>query len=118
MKCRHTEPCAECPWRKDSLQGYLGGQSAMMYADAVAENEIPACHLQDHGPDDPKSSMCAGALAVAANACIEPHKTPGATAAKKLVGRRSDVFAHPKFFYEYHTGKAWLSRIMRQFKGD
>jgi hypothetical protein len=113
MKCRHVEPCAECPWRKDSLKGYLGGHPVELYTDAVAENEIPSCHQQDFGPDDPRSSMCAGALAVAANACIEPHKTSGAIEAKRRVGRRDDVFAHPKFFYEYHSGKAWVPRFMR-----
>lgn len=87
-----------------------------MYADAVAENEVPACHLNDHGPDNPRTSMCAGALSVMANAYIlpDPDKSPGGREARNRVGRRDDTFAHPKFFYEYHTGQGWLPRIMRR----
>lgn len=114
MKLRHKSPCAECPWKTDSLKGYLGGQSAMMYADAVAENEIPACHLSDFGPDDKRSSMCAGALSTAANACIQPHKTKGAIQAVKEVGPSDKCFQHPAFFYKYHTGEQWKMRILRE----
>ncbi len=24
-KCQHTTPCSDCPWRRDSLNGWLGG---------------------------------------------------------------------------------------------
>lgn len=113
MKCRHKEPCEECPWRLTSPKGWLGGHDPEMYADAVAENEVPACHLVDYGPDDDRTSMCAGALAVAANACIQPYKTEGGIEAVKMVGRRDDVFTHPALFYTYHSGKEWVMRILR-----
>ncbi len=104
MKLKHKVPCKECPWRKESPQGWCGGYDPVTYADAVACNEVPACHLNDHGPDSDKTAMCVGALACAANSCIEPHKTPGGCEAKKVVGKREDVFFHPAMFYEYHSG--------------
>lgn len=117
MKLRHTEPCKECPWRKDSLQGYLGGHDPEMYADAVAANEVTACHCRDFGPDDDRTSMCAGALAVAANACILPHRTEGGPEARERVGRRNDCFGHPAFFYEYHAGKPYTPFLLRKMIG-
>lgn len=85
-----------------------------MYADAVAENEVPACHLKDFGPDSDKTAMCAGALAVAANACILPHKTEGGCRARSAVGTREECFQHPRDFYEHHTGKPWVPRLFRR----
>lgn len=114
MKLKHKKPCAECPWRKNSPAGWLGGHSAYYYADAVTANEVPACHLQDHGPDSDDTAMCAGALSVAANACIQPHKTIGGVEARDIVGRSSDTFAHPKMFYEHHEeGKDWVPPALR-----
>lgn len=114
MKLKHKMPCRECPWRKNAAQGFLGGHAPELYADAVAGNEVPACHLQDYGPASARTAMCAGALAVMANACIAPHRTPGGTAAKAEVGRRSDCFGHPAQFYEFHAGKPYVPYLLRQ----
>ncbi len=114
MKLYHKTPCAECPWRKTSPQGYLGGWSAEGYADAVSANEVPACHLRDHGPDTDETAFCAGALGTIANACIAPHRAAGdGMAAKEAVGRNPDCFEHPAKFYEYHAGKPWVHPLMR-----
>lgn len=119
MRLRHKTPCRECPWRTVSAQGYLGGHSPEMYADAVQENEAPACHMQpDHGPDDPRTTFCAGALATISNACILPHKSPGAREASMEVGRRDDCFQHPAKFYEYHAGKPYVIPIIRRLQKE
>lgn len=118
MKLRHKKPCQECPWRLKAPAGWLGGHEPEFYADAVAGNEIPACHLQDFGPDDPRSSFCAGALATAANACIRPTVQEGAAEARLEVGRRDDVFAHPARFFEHHSGgQPYVHPILRRRAG-
>jgi hypothetical protein len=114
MKLRHTKPCRECPWRKRSAPGWLGGHDPEFYTDAVADNEVPACHLRDFGPFNPKSSMCAGALAVISNSAVDPWKTDGGPEAKARVGRRDDCFGHYRLFYEHHAKKPYVSRIMRK----
>lgn len=114
MKLRHHTPCNECPWRRTSLAGWLGGHEPTYYADAVQANEVPPCHLTDLGPDDPRSSMCAGALSVMANACLSAWKTPGGDEAKAKVGKRDDTFHHPAEFYEHHTGEPWVHPLLRQ----
>lgn len=119
MKLRHKTPCAECPWRTASVQGWLGGHAPEYYADAVQANEVPACHLQDEGADSDRTAMCAGALSVMANACSSAWKTPGGDEAKAIVGKRDDTFRHPAFFYEYHTfGEKWVHPLLRPAKEE
>lgn len=121
MKKFHTTPCAECPWRKDSLQGWTGGWPVEGYADAVASNVIPACHCRDDGPEHPNTAFCAGAASVMENACILPTEfEPGQEGAREMVkatGPRDDTFAHPAKFYEYHAGKPYVAPILRRLQG-
>jgi hypothetical protein len=114
MKLVHKEPCPECPWRKASVAGWLGGHDPHYYSDAVAEGEIPACHCADFGSDDDRTAFCAGATSVMANMCLLPVKQKGAAEAVKTVGKRLDTFAHAAFFHQHHTGEAWVPRILRK----
>lgn len=116
MKCKHKTPCNECPWREIAPAGWLGGHSPSFYADAVQNNEVPACHLQDHGPDNDRTAMCAGALSVMANACISAWKTEGGDEARQKVGRRDDTFKHPSLFYEHHAGTPYVHPLARKGK--
>jgi hypothetical protein len=122
MKLKHKTPCSECPWRKKACPGWLGGYSAEEYADTVGNNEAPACHNKDYGPDDDRTAFCVGALAVASNQCISLRKSAGADAAKKVIGMRDDCFAHVKFFFEHHSpGKKWrplIERLIDEARGN
>jgi hypothetical protein len=113
VKLKHKKPCSECPWRKAAPQGWLGGHPPEYYADAAQNNEVPACHLQDFGPDDHKTAMCAGALATMANQCKAADNTAGGEAARRVVGRNNDCFPHLMAFYEYHAGKPYVHPILR-----
>jgi hypothetical protein len=113
MKLHHKVPCSECPWRKIAPAGWLGGYTAEQYADPVADNEVPACHLRDHGPDNGETAFCVGSLSTMANSCTSAWKSPGGDEAKKIVGRRDDTFAHPALFYEHHTGKPYVRSFLR-----
>lgn len=116
MKLRHLEPCSECPWRLVAPQGWLGGHTPELYADAVANNEVPACHLRDFGPLNPRTSMCAGSLATARNACILPHKTIDGREAAIAVGKRDDCFKNPRDFFEYHAQRPYVPFILRKIE--
>ena len=89
-----------------------------MYADAVANGEVPACHLKDHGPTDVRTAFCVGALTVMANACIMPKEQfpgqEGARAAVETVGKSTETFLHHAAFYTHHTGNPWVHPLMRQ----
>lgn len=118
MKLIHKVPCAECPWRLACAPGWLGGYEAEQYADPVAENEVPACHLRDNGPDSDNTAFCVGALSTMANACIDAWKSPGGEEARRIIGKRDDTFPHPALFYQHHTGKPYVRRILRTLMSD
>jgi len=114
MKLHHTTPCNECPWRKEAPAGWLGGFTAEFYTDAVMNNEVPACHCRDHGPEDDNTAFCAGALSVMANGCVSAWNALGeGEQARQTVGRRDDTFGHPVLFYQYHAGTPYVHPLIR-----
>lgn len=113
MELYHTTPCNECPWRLSSAVGWLGGFTPEFYTDAVMNNEVPACHLRDHGPYDPNTAMCAGALSVMSNGCVSAWKTIGGDEARSKVGRRDDTFGHPYRFFEHHAEADYVHPLLR-----
>lgn len=112
-KLIHRTPCAECPWRKKAAKGWLGGYTAESYADAVQANEVPACHLRDHGPESDDTAFCVGALAVMSNQCVSAWKIEGGDEAKKAIGKRLDCFAHAREFYKHHAKKEYVHPLLR-----
>jgi hypothetical protein len=60
-------PCSTCPYTKNSLTGYFGGQDANEYADAIHRDTVIACHTrtkhnkETHLPDsDSDVTICTG----------------------------------------------------------
>lgn len=113
MKLKHKKPCNECPWRKTALAGWLGGHDPNYYADAVDNNEVPACHQIDFGPDSDKTAMCAGALATMANQCKSAYNTDGGEEARQIVGKNDNCFQHVGLFYQHHTGEIYTIPMLR-----
>lgn len=116
MKLKHKVPCSECPWRRLSAAGWLGGYEPEFYADAVQENEVPACHNKDFGPRDGRTAMCAGALSTIKQQCIDPYKQDGGKAAADSVGHRDDCFSNVREFYHHHKGEDYVLRILRSHR--
>lgn len=72
-------PCDECPWRRDSLAGYLGPLDAEGWIQH-AHGDFPiACHktiapkIGQAEWDDPGIRQCRGAASFRANVCKEPR---------------------------------------------
>ena len=75
MHHTHTKPCRECPFRRESMPGYLGEDTPDGFmATTLADHEMP-CHLTvDYEEDDweeslDEASYCAGALNFFRNMC-------------------------------------------------
>lgn len=102
----HTEPCSECPWRKEAPAGWLGGVEKFYYSDAIAAGEIPNCHKST-------TAFCAGACSVMANMIKIPFKQEGAAPAVTTVGKREDTFSHFANFHQHHHGEPWVHPLMR-----
>lgn len=61
MKNNLTKPCAECPFRKDSIKGWLGGETAQSTFDMVRHEADFACHMTRHKKVE-EMSRCRGFL--------------------------------------------------------
>jgi hypothetical protein len=53
---RLTEPCKECPFRKQALPGYLGGHRLESYRQPPSAGMPTSCHCSDKGAGDPRTS--------------------------------------------------------------
>lgn len=92
-KRQHKTPCSDCPWRRDSLPGWLGGGSALEWLTlAHGDTKSDPCHTR-------KGMHCAGVAIYRANVC----KTPRDPDALKLPKDTKLVFASQQEFYDHHT---------------
>lgn len=100
---KHKKPCKDCPFRKDSIPGYLGGYEIESYAEPVEYGIPTSCHLTDRGIHHPKTAFCAGSLSTLA---AEGKAEPGSLYEKPIaeVGPREDTFSSPEEFRKYHEG--------------
>lgn len=89
-KKQHTTPCSDCPWSRESLQGWLGGMSAQDWVEYAHGAELVACHAV-------RNQQCAGIAIYRANVC----KLPDAPSIK-LPANRQQVFSSPMEFCKHH----------------
>ena len=91
---QHTKPCHDCPWRRKSIAGWLGGFSAWTWIRAAHGDEQIKCHALE-GP------QCVGAATYRANVAKLPRGEH-----IKCSADRKQVFATPAEFMEHHEPKA------------
>jgi hypothetical protein len=88
---QHTKPCGDCPWRRDSLAGWLGTDTPEEWLQNVHGEARIECHTKI-------GAQCAGAAIYRANVC----KLVRDPEALKLPADRTRVFARPSEFIEHH----------------
>lgn len=97
---RHKKPCSDCPFKKESLPGWMGGFSLDSYAQPPSVGMPTSCHQADFGSRSPKTTFCAGSCAVIANdAELERHVIYPAV---DEVGPREDCFPSVEAFVQHH----------------
>lgn len=98
---QHRKPCKECPYRRKSPAGYLGGYPLEPYRQPPSAGVPTTCHMKDKGAADPATAFCSGSLAVIAN---DPKVTPapGYELAALAVEDRETCFGSVEEFAEYH----------------
>lgn len=116
MKLPTKVPCVECPLRRDSAPGYLGGYSPEMYLDVLHGPASLACHSSPgfHEGEIHRQNQCTGVAMYRANvghicSVLAPDGrgiiTTGAHAATQHCGHNEkDIFASPQEFYDHHKG--------------
>ena len=105
MKAPCKKPCKACPFRRQSLPGWLGAASTEQFAQTVMADMPMPCHSTvDY--DDPdwreglhKARYCRGALTLFANQCKlsrDPERP-------RVPADREEVFGHIGEFVEHHN---------------
>lgn len=107
-------PCDDCPWRRNSIKGWLGPQTADEWL-ALAHADGPiACHqtikhADENGEadwDDPGLRQCRGAAIFRANICKSPRDPEVA----RGPADRDRVFSWDNEFKGHHSSplSQWL----------
>jgi hypothetical protein len=96
-KAQHVKPCHDCPMRKNSIPGWLGGYSPEEYKQVCHSDAPVTCHAI-------KTTKCAGV------AIYRTHVVQRATF--KLPADPS-VFETPMAFIEWHTNQSESFKKLR-----
>lgn len=107
---QHTHPCAQCPFRRDSLRGYLGASTTLEFL-SMAEHEprVP-CHIHvDYEDEDWEDKLhlvprCAGHAIYLRNRGKCPHDRGLADMVRSVAPDRDNVFGMHLEFLRYHGG--------------
>jgi len=77
-------PCSTCPYTKNALKGYFGGNDPQEYADAIHRDTIVACHSRtkhDEITQEAKSegdiTICTGHIVSQIKVCKNPQHPEG-----------------------------------------
>lgn len=88
---QHTKPCGDCPWRVDSVAGWLGSQTADGWLRSAHGEDVIECHTRI-------GQQCAGAAIYRANVWKQTRDA----STLRLAADRTRVFATPMAFKAYH----------------
>lgn len=103
-------PCAECPWLRRSMAGYLGlDEPVNFYRQSVTNECLMPCHMEIDYDDPewletqyPDVSLCAGNLIYFRNNFKRPRR-PELEAAVETVKPSKHVFSWPEEFMAHHA---------------
>jgi len=102
---QHDRPCGQCPWRRTSLEGYLGAsEPGEFLAQSDSGLRMPCHSTVDYENDNWKTAVktapqCAGHAIFLSNRC--KSAAPGVL---KLPADHETVFSWPHEFVEHHAG--------------
>jgi hypothetical protein len=104
MKRPTGSPCNECPWRRESLRGFLGPYDADEWIGLAHGDGKVACHLTIVEDDvEEGTTACSGAAIYRRNVAKSPRGVPFD---HQLDSDYEAVFATPPEFIGHHKGPA------------
>jgi hypothetical protein len=90
---QHKKPCSDCPFRRTSLKGWLGGMKPEFFTQFAHREGVYPCHTKD-------GAQCAGMAVFRANICKAPRNKEAL-----VVGQdKRNVFAWDDEFLKHHGG--------------
>lgn len=87
-----TKPCSDCPWRRDSLPGWLGTISTDQWLEWAHGETVVLCHTVGN-------QQCAGMSVYRANVC----KSPRDKTIQRLPADHDVCFSTPMEFKAHHS---------------
>jgi len=98
-------PCPECPYRKSSTPGYLGGNDPKEYAKALHLDTVVPCHMRSEYDEDGTVdvvAVCPGHLMAQKRVCkrTEHPEAKAAWDQKAYEANRDDILGFD--FYDHH----------------
>lgn len=108
----HKTPCKKCPWRRDSLPGWLGSDTPEGFLQTTIAGAHMPCHCavdyeQRHWEDQiANAPHCAGSLVFLTNICKLPHDDRIVEFRRQVEADRTLVFATPQQFLDHHNRTA------------
>lgn len=102
---QHKKPCSDCPWRRDSVAGWLADMSPEEWVQHAQGDGIIECHTRK---SDEFVVQCAGAAAFRANICKSTRPMTFvlrglSVQALRAPPDRARVFAHSQEFITHHA---------------
>lgn len=88
---QHTKPCSDCPWRRDSVRGWLGPATAEEWIAVAHSDQRVDCHVL-------VGAQCVGSAIFRANVC----KISRDRAVIRAKQDTRTVFAAAQAFIEHH----------------
>lgn len=110
MKRTLANPCRECPFKRTSLPGYLGVDSAPNFVNATARANTPIpCHMEIDYDDPhweetqlPDAPYCEGSLRFLNNIFKLPRDPEYVAAVRDAPGDGNKIFASRQEFLDHH----------------
>lgn len=107
-KC-NDKPCNQCPYRKESLPGFLGDANYQpeLFLQQLDMKEMHPCHLaikdwENYTKEELlAANKCTGALQFMNNS-LRIHRNPKIAALQKTAGKNEKVFQWKSEFIEHH----------------
>jgi hypothetical protein len=90
-KCQHTTACSDCPWRRDSLNGWLGSLTPHEWVQVAHSDSTVECHTL-------KGAQCAG-IAIYRRNVAKMAYPPNL----RLEADKETIFGFPTEFLDHHV---------------
>ncbi len=115
-------PCNECPFRKDSLSGWLSDYTPQELHNIVMQELAFPCHMT-HDEDldweeagSEESPLCAGALMYMRKGAKRPRRADLAKLVEQIDPKELDNILSVPEFFDHHSMKAIAKKFKRQKK--
>lgn len=113
--------CTECPFRRNSAQGWLGNNDPETFTMQALRDESLGCHStfnqelkrEDWVKAEAKAPRCFGAMTLMRNECKLPRDYEMMALAKTIPQNFKDFFSNRLEFISYHMAakvKSWVRK--------